>query len=74
MWGTGKKRSRLGKWLDRNRFKQEDLIRLSKVNRNTVSKLCSNEDYMPSGTTMQKIIKALKKVDPSVRADKFWDV
>lgn len=72
MWGLGKNRSRLGKWLDQHGYTQEDLVRESKVNRNTVSQLCSDDHYVPSGRTMQKVIKALREVDPTVRADQFW--
>lgn len=74
MWGLGKKRSRLGRWLDSKGYTQEDLTKASRVNRNTVSKLCSDPDYLPTGSTMKRIIKALKEIDPNVKADKFWDI
>jgi predicted transcriptional regulator len=74
MWNRGKKRSKLGKWLDINRLLQEDLVRVSRVNRNTISKACSSDNYIPSGSTMQKIIKALREIDPNVSASKFWDI
>lgn len=74
MWGLGKKRSQVGKFLDRHGYNQEDLVKASKVNRNTISKICSDDDYVPSGNTIQKIIKALKEIDPSVRSDQFWDI
>lgn len=74
MWGLGKKRSPLGKWLDRKGYNQEDLVRRSKVSRNTISKSCSDKDYIPSPAVMKKILKALREVDSSVRADQFWDL
>ncbi|WP_376745682.1 helix-turn-helix transcriptional regulator [Paenibacillus sedimenti] len=55
-------------------YSQEKLSQLSGVSRNTVSTLCSNTEYVPSGSIMQKILKALREVDPSVRADQFWDL
>jgi transcriptional regulator with XRE-family HTH domain len=73
-WGLGKTRTRLGMWLHRNGYTQEDLVRSSGVSRNTISSACSDPDYVPSGSVMQKILKALREVDASVRADHFWDL
>lgn len=72
-WGVGKERSKLGAWLRVHGYTQEELVKASGVSRNTVSNLCSS-DYIPSGRIMQKIIKALREVDPYVRADQFWDL
>ncbi|WP_339820550.1 helix-turn-helix transcriptional regulator [Paenibacillus sp. FSL R7-0216] len=74
MWGLGKKRSLLGKWLDKSGYNQEDLVKISKVSRNTISKACSDPDYIPSPQVAKKILKALREVDPSVRADQFWEL
>ncbi|MED5015935.1 helix-turn-helix transcriptional regulator [Paenibacillus chibensis] len=74
MWGIGKQRSPLGKWIDRSGYNQEDLVKASGVSRNTISKACSDPDYVPSPTVMKKILKALREVDPSARADRFWSL
>lgn len=74
MFGLGKKRSKLGKWIDRNGLSQEDLIKASKVSRNTISKLCSDSDYMPTGATMKKILRAIRKIDPNAKSTDFWDM
>lgn len=74
MWGLGKKRSLLGKWIDRSGYSQEDLVKSSGVSRNTISKACSDPDYIPSSAVMKKILKALREVDPSIRADQFWEM
>lgn len=74
MWGLGKIRSPLGKWIDKSGFNQENLVKASKVSRNTISKACSDPDYIPSPQVAKKILKALREVDPSVRADQFWDM
>lgn len=73
-WGLGKQRSPLGKWLDRKGFNQEDLVKASGVSRNTISKSCSDQSYIPSPQVAKKILKALREIDPSVRADQFWDL
>lgn len=74
MFGFGKKRTKLGKWIDSNRFTQEELSRSSKVSRNTISKACSDRDYTPSTGVMKKILNAIRKVDPGVKANDFWDM
>jgi len=74
MWGIGKKRSEVGKFLDKHRYTQEELKDMSKVNRNTVSKICSDSEYVPSGSTMKKILKALRELDPAVKMSDFWDM
>lgn len=73
-FGLGKKRSRLGKWLDKNGYTQEDLVNESGVSRNTISKACSDPTYIPSGRVIKKILKAIRKVDPDVTIDDFWKV
>ncbi len=72
MWGTGRKRTQLGEWLDRKGYKQEDLVKASKVSRNTVSKVCSDTEYTPSTNVMKKILVSLREIDPSIKADDLW--
>jgi transcriptional regulator with XRE-family HTH domain len=78
MWGfgrnIGKRRSKIGKWIDKNGYTQEDLVREAKISRNTVSKVCSDPDYIPSPTVMKKILKAIRKIEPGIKTDKFWDI
>lgn len=74
MFGLGKQRSKLGKWIDRRGIKQEWITQIGGVSKGTVVKLCNEKDYVPSGSTMKKVIKALREVDSSVRADQFWDL
>lgn len=74
MWGLGKKRSRLGKWLDQHGLNQEALVKEAKVSRNTVSKACLDDNFVPSPTVMKKILNAVRKIDPNVNVNKFWDI
>lgn len=78
MWGfgknLGKRRSKLGKWLDKQGFDQEDLVKEARVSRNTVSKACNDPDYVPSPTVMKKILKAVRKIDPGAKVDDFFDM
>ena len=72
--GLGKRRTKLGEWMDNRGIKQEWLRNKMDSNKNTVTSLCNNPEYMPNLKTIQSIIKALREVDPSVRADRFWDL
>ena len=74
MSGLGKPRSKLGKWMDRRGIKQDWLIKTGGLSKGTVTSACNDESYIPSGTVMQKIIKALREVDPSVKATDFWEI
>ncbi|MDP5276351.1 helix-turn-helix domain-containing protein [Chengkuizengella axinellae] len=74
MFGLGKTRTKLGKWIDKRGIKQEWLVNKTKLSRNTISWVCSDTNYTPGLRSVQKITKALREVDPSVRADQFWDL
>lgn len=75
MFGLGKKRSKLGKWLDRRGITQTWLAKKSGVNRNTINDLTAGDnDRAPTARTMSKILKALREVDPGVKSDDFWSL
>lgn len=75
MFGLGKKRSKLGKWLDERGISQTWLAKESGVNRNTINELAAGDsDRAPTARTMAKILKALREVDPRVKIDDFWSM
>lgn len=75
MWfGLGKKRSKFGKFLDRNSISQQEIAEKSGVSKSTISRLCDPEEYEPSIRTAKKIIKVLRKYDSSVHYEDFWDM
>ncbi|CAH0323782.1 helix-turn-helix domain-containing protein [Priestia megaterium] len=75
MFGLGKQRSKLGKWLDQRGISQQWLASTSKVSRSTVSELCKrNVEHAPTQRTMTKILKALRKIDPNLKAHDFFDM
>ena len=73
MHGLGKKRSKYGAFLDQNRIKQEDVVKLSKLSRETVSKAC-NENKPPARTiTRNALLDALFKLSgKKMSQDDFW--
>ncbi|WP_423410234.1 helix-turn-helix transcriptional regulator [Heyndrickxia sp. MSNUG] len=70
----GKKRSKLGKLIDRHGYTQEELREASGVSRNTVSKACNESDYVPSPSVMRKLMKAIRELDPGAKADDYFDI
>ncbi|MDQ0862398.1 helix-turn-helix transcriptional regulator [Bacillus sp. V2I10] len=74
MWGIGKTRSKLGKWLDKRGLEQKDLEKASKVSHKTISKACNEKDYIPSQSVMKKILSAVRKIDSNAKMNDFWDM
>ncbi|WCK53816.1 helix-turn-helix transcriptional regulator [Aneurinibacillus sp. Ricciae_BoGa-3] len=73
-FGLGKKRSKLGKWLDRRGISQQELEKRSGVSRGTISRLCSDDANTPNFKNAKKIISALKTLDSGVDYDDFWSM
>jgi predicted transcriptional regulator len=74
MFGLGKDRSKLGKWLDKRGITQQWLVKKSGLGRNTISDLAAGNEREPNAKTMKKILKALREIDPKVKADDFWNM
>jgi hypothetical protein len=75
MFGLGKRRSPFGKFVDRNLGYggQERVREVSRVHRDTISKVCSDGDYRPTGKTMSALLNAVRKITgKSVKSDDFW--
>ncbi|MDP5276314.1 transcriptional regulator [Chengkuizengella axinellae] len=72
-WGkTGRKRTRLGKWLDKKKITQIQFSKEANIHRHTMSNLCNDDDFMPQQKTRDKVIKHAKKIDPKVREKDLW--
>jgi predicted transcriptional regulator len=74
MWGIGKPRSKLGKWMDQNGLEQQELAKIAKVSQNTVTKACREKEYVPRQDVIKKLLKAIRKVDPNAKMSDFWDM
>lgn len=73
MFGLGKPRSKLGKWVDRNLESQKELMELCRIDKNTASSLCSPDGRKPNQSTKYRIISGLRKAGFDVYEDDFWD-
>lgn len=74
MWGIGKPRSKLGRWLDKRGLEQKDLEKASKVSHKTISNACNDKDFIPAPKTMKKILAAVRQIDPNAKMNDFWDM
>ncbi|OIB04843.1 hypothetical protein AK95_14600 [Paenibacillus sp. LC231] len=74
MYGLGKKRSKLGAFLDREGITQEWLVKKSGLSRDAVSRLCDgNKDHEKLQVrSKSKVISALRKNGYDVISDDFW--
>jgi hypothetical protein len=73
MFGLGKPRSRYGRFIDLHGIEQERIREVSKVSRSTLTRICSSDDYIPSGTTMKKVLYATRKLTGAkVTQGDFW--
>lgn len=74
MWGLGKKRTKLGKWLDQRGLEQQELVKAAKVSKNTVTKACNDKNYIPSQSVVKKLLTAIRQHDKNARMSDFWDI
>ncbi|HER2169483.1 TPA: helix-turn-helix transcriptional regulator, partial [Streptococcus pyogenes] len=71
MFGLGKKRSKFGRFLDQNAITQQEISKVSGVNRNSISRITQSDENKPSMKNASKLIKALKKAGYNVDYDDF---
>lgn len=73
-YGLGKKRSKLGKFLDKNNITQELIGNSSRISRHAISLLCnSRTNINPTENTQVKIIGTLRRLGYDVSFTDFWD-
>ncbi|MDQ0808040.1 transcriptional regulator [Priestia megaterium] len=69
-----KARTKFGHFIDMKGYTQKEIIELSKLGKNTVTKLCSDSSYRPRGDACKKIISLLKKIDKKSHINDFFDM
>lgn len=75
-WGKGlnRKRSKFGEWLDDMGITQNEFAKLANINKDTITKACGDNTWIPGAITTRKIMKVVKEVDPSKRSSDFWEI
>jgi transcriptional regulator with XRE-family HTH domain len=71
MFGLGKRRTKFGRWLDREGITQLEIEKKAKLGRATVSRLCNDADYSPKYSTEVKLRRALEKLGRRLPDDYF---
>jgi hypothetical protein len=74
MFGTGKPRSPLGKWVDKHLGSQKKLMDICKVDKNTATSLCSPNGRKPNQSTRGRVILGLNRAGFEVSEEIFWDI
>ncbi|MEV5026698.1 XRE family transcriptional regulator [Paenibacillus sp. LPE1-1-1.1] len=60
--------------MKQERRRQQWVAEKSKVSRGTISQLAIDDGRLPAYKNAIKVIKVLREIDPSIRADQFWDI
>ncbi|WP_138226613.1 transcriptional regulator [Paenibacillus algicola] len=73
MFGLGKKRSKFGAFLDRHGIEQEEIRKLTKLNKDTISKACNEIDPKMRSITKDALVKAAAKLSgKEIDKKSFW--
>jgi putative transcriptional regulator len=72
MFGLGKQRTRLGKFLDNNKIPQQTIERSTGLGESTLRRLCNDLNYSPIEVTKMKVVKLLRDQGFKVSVDDFW--
>lgn len=75
-FSLGKRRSKFGKFLDKNELTQQEVVEKSGVSRGTISRLCQVEhEDGPTMKNARKVIKALRDLTgKDIDYDDFWSM
>ena len=71
LFGLGKKRTKFGRFIDREGIKQIEIEERAGLGRATISRLCNDHEYRPKFETVQKVRKALRELGCDVPDDYF---
>ncbi|UED70721.1 transcriptional regulator [Brevibacillus sp. HD3.3A] len=61
MFGLGKSRTPLGKFLDQNRIMQKEVEQETKISNPIVTKACNDPNYIPSPSIQKKFLDFVRK-------------
>lgn len=73
MFGLGKPRTKLGRFIDQKGISQGELAAACGKSRNTISELCDgSKDIQPNEGTQISIVGALRRMGYGVSPEDFW--
>ncbi|MDO6851756.1 transcriptional regulator [Priestia megaterium] len=74
MFGLGKKRSKLGKFIDKHSITTTEFSKACGVSRKTIGIVCNDKNYIPRQDIIKKILKTVRRIDSSAKINDFWDI
>jgi transcriptional regulator with XRE-family HTH domain len=66
-------KSKLGKYLTKKGYTQTEIVKVTNIARRTVSRIYNDSNYIPSGSTIKKLMSILKKIDPKNKIEDFFN-
>jgi putative transcriptional regulator len=74
-FSLGKRRSKFGRFLDKNEITQQEVAERSGVSRGTISRISQDDLNVPKLQNAKRIIKAIKDLTgKDVDYDDFWSM
>ncbi|WP_396583118.1 transcriptional regulator [Bacillus sp. SG20033] len=73
MFGLGKRRSRFGRFLDREGIAQEEVRQKAGIGHGTMTSMCNDRDYAPRISTWVKVQRALRSLGYEVDRKDYFD-
>ncbi|AIC95424.1 hypothetical protein [Shouchella lehensis] len=74
MFGIGKKRTKIGQHLDTYGYTQEEFRKTIKINKDTATKMCREDAYIPSGMMIKKVMNFIRRDVPGAKAEDYFDI
>ncbi len=72
MFGLGKTETEVKKFLKRHGKTQQWLCTAAQINKDTATKLCTDESYYPAPSVARRVLKALRLLEPHVNEGQLW--
>lgn len=73
MFGLGKSRSKFGRYIDKIGISHGELVRISGVSKDTVTKACADDDIALRSISKNALVAATNKITGEKKnADDFW--
>ncbi len=73
-WWKNPKRSKFGRFLDKNGITQTEFAKKSHVSKTTISTLCNEKNYYPSPKVLKRVMDAIKKIDENKQPNDFFNI
>lgn len=75
MFGLGKPLTKLGKKLKKEGKSNKWLQEKTKLNKNTITQLTSNNDYEPKQSTIKKVMNVIRKeIKKDAKPEDYFDI